>query len=708
MRGGGGDRMSDTQTLGFGSARLDAEPPRRPPASGPRQLSGRYRLLEFRGAGGAGEVYLGQDTHLDRLVAIKRLRPEAASPEARVQLAHEARINARLEHPNVVRVYDFLTVGGADYIVSEYVDGLSLAENSGAGLDLDRQLMIALQISRGLAFAHEAGVVHLDLKAENVLVGRDGVSKIADFGIARRIDAGERHEASGVTIRGTFRSMSPEQTRASPADARSDLFSFGTLLYELLAGVSPFYARGHAAETIRRIRELRPLPLRELRPEVPATLSELVERLHSKEVADRPESTREVEALLAELIERRARRPSGVLSEPPVERRVLSILTCELCVDVPNSIEDSESYLHSVARFQQLAAATAERWEAHVLSAVGHRVQICQGFPQAHDNNCERAARLFLELRRRWQIRMGDAAKLRAGLDVGDTLLSGSIAAGPAVPVSAGLCKAATPGEFLVSGAVQRILRRFFAFDGRGELCLPRASGAVASVLYHELRGLAEAPEPASLLAPGSATTLIGREPELEVLSRAWQASVVNGFEAMFVSGAPGVGKSRLLRSFADQVAVLGATVLMVRARPEDQYSPFAPFAELAAREAERAPQSGVRQRRKEGDAEAGPLRLNFLSGESEPAATTNYRQRILDAGLDSLASAEGAPSLLLIVEDVHWLDHSSLALLRILRSQRGSRSLLLVLSGRPERLREVSDLLPVRELSVSRLGGKE
>ncbi len=690
--------MSDTQTVSFGVAmRQESEAPQRAPATPrPRQLNGRYRLLEFRGAGGAGEVYLGQDTHLDRLVAIKRLRPEAASSEARVQLAHEARINARLEHPNVVRVYDFLTVGGADYIVSEYVDGPSLAASSGLGLDLDRLLTIALQISRGLAFAHEAGVVHLDLKTENVLVGRDGVSKIADFGIARRIGAGERHETSGVTIRGTFRSMSPEQTRAGPADARSDLFSFGTLLYELLAGVSPFHAKGHAAETIRRIRELRPLPLRALRPEVPAALSELVERLHSKEVSERPESAREVEHLLADLIERRSRRPGVVSDEPALERRVLSVLTCELCIDAPRSIEESEAYLRNVVRFQQLAAAIAEHWDAHVRSATEHCVQILVGYPQAHDNNCERAARCFLELRRRWQARQESAPQLRAGLDVGDTLLGAGIAAGPAVPTAAALCKAAQPGELLVSGSAQRILRRFFAFEGRGELCVPRASGAVPSVPYHALRELGETPQPAPPLPHGSATALIGRAAELEALSQAWQASRVSGFEAVFVSGVRGVGKSRLLRSFAERLAASGAAVLAVRARPEDQYSPFAPFAELAAREAQGAPH-------------AGAPALSLLSSDRElEAATSNYRQRILDAGLSSLVSDEGAQPLLLIVEDVHWLDHSSLALLRILRSQHRSRSLLLVLSGRPERLCQVSGLLPVRELSVPRLGAKE
>src|SRR5690606_37592801 len=133
--------------------------------------------------------------------------------------------------------------------------------------------------------------------------------KIADFGIAQRVDtASVQQQRGAAVVRGTLRSMSPEQTLASPTDTRSDLFSFGTLLYELFGGVSPFHVRGNAAETIRRIREYHPVPLRELRADVPAALSELVQQLHRKDPADRPRSAREVEAVLRALVERRTRR----------------------------------------------------------------------------------------------------------------------------------------------------------------------------------------------------------------------------------------------------------------------------------------------------------------------------------------------------------------------------------------------------------------
>jgi serine/threonine protein kinase len=666
------------------------------------ELIGRYRLLELLGAGGTGEVYVGHDTQLDRPVAIKRLRPEIAGSVDRVQLANEARINARLEHPNIVRVYDFLTVNGADFIVSEYVEGTSLADlDCGVRGDLDQQLAGALAICRGLAFAHEAGVVHLDLKAENVLVGRDRVPKIADFGIAQRIDAGVCHDPTGVVIRGTFRSMSPEQTLASSADACSDLFSFGTLLYELFSGVSPFHVRGHATETIRRIRELNPLPLRELRADVPAALSELVQRLHRKLPSERPASAREVEATLVELVERRARRPRVAPTlEPPLERRLLTLLVCELGLAAPSeSLTESEKYLRTVSRFRELLALLVERHEGHVLSAFGGRAVICMGYPRAHDNNCERASRLCLELRQEWSREpLSQSAQLRAGLDLGDTLLSGELAAGPALQAAVALCDAALPGEFLVSSRAQRLLRRSFEFAPRGELPLPGAGGTQAGHGLPHFELCEPTPSRAAVTPAAPVALLIGRETELLVLEDAWRDCQAGTPTSLIVVGAPGLGKSRLLRTFSERAARAGARVLSLRCRPEDQYSPFAPFAELLA------PAHRLRD-------DEPSSRVRDIADEAEPAQTgagDNYRQRIIDAGLEELLAPGGAQGLLLLLEDVHWLDHSSLALLRSLEARPAHPPIFLVLSGRPECLSEISGQLDLRVLELGRLSSKQ
>jgi serine/threonine protein kinase len=691
------NRFSDAQTAtaaavdGGGQPELAA-----PVAVAGRALVGRYQLLELIGAGGAGEVYAGHDPQLDRPVAVKRLRADMAGSADRVQLAHEARINARLEHPNIVRVYDFLTVGNDDYIVSEYIDGSSLAELLTPGMsDVEGHLRMALSIIRGLDYAHSAGVVHLDLKPENVLIARDGVPKIADFGISQLLDPSKTDARElGTVIRGTFRSMSPEQTLAAVADTRSDLFSFGTLLYEMFGGVSPFHARGNPVETIRRIREYHPLPLRELRADVPAPLSELVQQLHRKDPADRPRSARDVEAVLRDLLERRARRASPLaLSEPPVERRLLSVLTIEIIVPSPSAnMDQTESYLREVTRFQKAAHLLVERHEGHVLSAFGHRVVICLGYPRAHDNNCERAARLFLDLRHELYGPAARHVEVRAGLDVGEMLLLGGAAAGSSLVTAAALCEAAQAGEFLVSSRAQRILRRAFAFEFRGKLARA-ASAAPADALAVQHHALIEgAMAPASLAGrlQGAPSLMIGRESELLALFDALRASESGTGGALLLVGSAGVGKSRLLLSFSQRLAESNATVISVRARPEDQYSPFAPFADLLT---EHAAESGVRA--------SLPPRP---AADDTQARVGTFRQRMIDKLVMHLVAASRGQSLVLIVEDVHWLDHSSFELLHTLQDSSGRMSVLIVLSGRPECVPEVTARLAVQTLGVSRL----
>lgn len=703
-------RAREERTITAAEAAATPESPRRLAELG--QVSvGRYQLLELLGAGGAGEVYAGHDPQLDRPVAVKRLRADVASSTDRVMLAQEARINARLEHPNIVRVYDFLTVGDTDYIVSEYIDGSSLAELLVPdSTDVEGHLGTALAIIRGLAYAHGAGVVHLDLKTENVLIGRDGVPKIGDFGIAQLSAPGHAQtRLEGAVVRGTFRSMSPEQTLASSADARSDLFSFGTLLYELFGGVSPFHVRGNAAETIRRIREFQPLPLRELRADVPPALSELVQQLHRKDPADRPRSARDVEAVLRELLDRRTRRASPLgTTQPPVERRLLSVLCMESCVAAPSaSMERTEAYLRAIARFQKAAHLLVERHDGHLLSALGHRVVVCLGYPRAHDNNCERATRLYLDLRRELLERGAPHGypELRAGLDVGDMLLLGGLVAGPPLSASAALCEAAAPGELRVSSRAQRILRRSFTFEPRGTLVVAGSQGSEALSLQHHalLPGAATGGASTGRTAHGK-PPMIGRESELSVLFEAFRAAEDATIRSVLVVGSPGVGKSRLLRSFRDRLAESNALVVGLAARPEDQYSPFAPFAELSSLGlAIEGPRLRVAISDPPVD-DAGQSARPAAKRAPQPAPAETYREHMINTLIQRLLQAARGRGLVLIVEDVQWLDHTSFELLRTLESQMLSTPVLIVLSGRPESVPDVTARLRVQTLTVPRL----
>ncbi|HEX5721095.1 MAG TPA: protein kinase, partial [Thermoanaerobaculia bacterium] len=268
----------------------------------PRQI-GPYRILQPLGAGGMGEVLLAHDERLDRKVAIKRIRRDATSPDQRERFRREARLAARLNHSAIVQVHDLVTEGDVDNLVMEYVEGSNLRALSRRGpLPVCEVLDLGIQIAQGLREAHRHGIVHRDLKTENVLVTSEGQAKIADFGIAKRLADAWNEESLTRTdaILGTYRTMSPEQARGGPVDHCSDLFAFGVLLYELLTGQSPFQGENPLA-TLDRIVHHRQTPAREINPAVPEGLSRVVDRLLEKEPALRPRSAGEVVRDLEEI-----------------------------------------------------------------------------------------------------------------------------------------------------------------------------------------------------------------------------------------------------------------------------------------------------------------------------------------------------------------------------------------------------------------------
>jgi serine/threonine-protein kinase len=271
-----------------------------PPAIGP------YQVLRRLGGGGMGEVFLAHDPRLGRQVAIKRIRAEVGfDPSRRARFRREARLIAGLNHPAIVQVFDLWSEGDVDHIVMEYVPGASLRETLKEGpLPLDRGLAIAVSIAEGLAYAHRQDVVHRDLKTENVLLTPEGDAKIVDFGIARRLlgEPGEETLTMEGAVLGTCRTMAPEQASGEPSGPRSDLFSFGVLLYELFTGRSPFLAKTHAA-TLQRILDPqdRPQPVCAVAPGVPQELSSLIDQLLEKVPVFRPRDAEEVLHRLREL-----------------------------------------------------------------------------------------------------------------------------------------------------------------------------------------------------------------------------------------------------------------------------------------------------------------------------------------------------------------------------------------------------------------------
>jgi len=277
---------------------------------------GPYRLEEPLGAGGMGEVFRAYDERLERRVAVKVIRPAAAAdPLLRERFRREARAVARLSHPSIVQIHDILEWEGGLAIVMELVQGSTLSELlRGGPLAVPRALQIGREVAEALGEAHAAGILHRDLKAENVLVTPTGHAKVLDFGLAKSLEPGEAGEESALSkvgfVLGTCRAMSPEQASGFELDPRSDLFSLGVLLYEALTGESPFLWRT-PVETLTRVCTLRQPPAREKNPEVPEALSGFVDRLLEKDPDRRPASAREA----ADVLDGFATRPETMAVE---------------------------------------------------------------------------------------------------------------------------------------------------------------------------------------------------------------------------------------------------------------------------------------------------------------------------------------------------------------------------------------------------------
>jgi eukaryotic-like serine/threonine-protein kinase len=261
---------------------------------------GPYEIRSLLGAGGMGEVYLAQDTNLDRKVAIKVL-PErlVADEQARKRLVREARAAAKLDNPNICSIYEVGEEDGRSFIVMQYIEGETLdVRIKRKPLDLSETLSIAIQVADALAEAHAHAIIHRDIKPSNIIITNRGQAKVMDFGLARSIGETVESEAETILtapgmILGTLPYMSPEQVKGEQTDARSDVFSFGTMLYEFASGRQPF-ASGSSAATASAILTHQPAPLARFAPELPDELQRIVRKCLEKDREQRYQSARDL------------------------------------------------------------------------------------------------------------------------------------------------------------------------------------------------------------------------------------------------------------------------------------------------------------------------------------------------------------------------------------------------------------------------------
>jgi serine/threonine protein kinase len=275
-----------------------------------------FEILEVVGRGGMGVVLRARDTKLGRIVAIKALAtPLATSTSARRRFVREARAAAAVRDDHVVAIHAVHEDAPIPYLVMEFIDGGSLEKLLRHGaLEVEQVLRIGIQVARGLAAAHQQGLIHRDVKPQNILIeNRTQRVKLTDFGLARAVDDASLTHAGFVA--GTPLYMAPEQAANQPIDHRTDLFSLGSVLYEMCAG-RPAFSASTTVAVIRRVCDDAPRPIREVNPNIPESLCRLIDRLHAKESTDRPGSAQDVADQLTSLQDGSAVRTAPILQRP--------------------------------------------------------------------------------------------------------------------------------------------------------------------------------------------------------------------------------------------------------------------------------------------------------------------------------------------------------------------------------------------------------
>ena len=342
---------------------------------------GPYKIVAALGSGGMGVVYKGWDTRLNRFIALKTLSGEkVGQPEERRRFLREAQAASQLNHPNIVTIHESLDDQGGCFLVMEYIEGRTLESVlANRTLTIAETLHYARQIADGLAAAHAAGIVHRDLKPANIMIAEGGRVKLLDFGLARFIEPSRGDETIGAqttqgTVLGTAPYMSPEQAQGRELDTRSDIFSFGSVLYEMLSGRRAF--RGDSwVGTLAAILKSDPIPLHELRPMVPAALERNVMLCLRKDPDQRFQKMTQVRAALADTPIESARTGKPSIAVLPF---------ANLSADKENEYFSdglAEEVLNALTKIPELrviarASAFAFRGQGHDLHTIGQRLKV--------------------------------------------------------------------------------------------------------------------------------------------------------------------------------------------------------------------------------------------------------------------------------------------------------------------------------------------
>lgn len=722
---------------------------------------GRYRLDEQLGAGGMGQVYRAYDERLERSVALKQILPKrVVDHRSRGRFRREARAIARLSHPNVVKIHDVLSAEDGDWIVMEMVEGETLAKLiRDSPMPVQRVLYLAIEITSALATAHATGIVHRDLKTTNVLVTTEGHAKVLDFGLAKELFSRQGTSISVEgQILGTPHAMSPEQAMGRKVDSRSDLFSLGSLIYEMATGVAPFHDDS-PAQALTRVCVLEPPPVHEIIAETPRALSDLVKRLLEKDPAHRPQAAEEVGRLLQELAESPLcgvedekagelapimhgsadtlastsfDREGSLAGRPVGMSRQITVMCCWLrSSDGIFESFDPEEYCDDYADFEALVREQIELFEGYLANAIG-RLVVYFGYPSAQEDDARRAVEAALELaaqleRRRFPsrrrlslqvgIHTGPAVVLPESRQLHGTAGDEHLILGRTLDLTMELQRHCRPGEIVVSTATHRLIGELYSTEALSPLSLSNMTEPL------ERWRIASAADVSNLWQINrNRTPFVGRERELEILLDSFNQARDQAGQVVLLVGEAGIGKSRLMDALRKHLPKRERLWLNAFSDRRAQNSPFHPILDLLRRFLEIPPGTEDGFRRLEEKLSAydlsSPAMVSLLATLLDLSIPTQnpplewspqkHRRKSFEALLQLvLRIAEQARPTVLVIEDLHWADPSTLELLGLLIQEIRSAPLLVAATYRPEF--SVPWHQPqVTQLSLSRLSGDE
>ncbi|QRN98200.1 protein kinase [Archangium violaceum] len=710
-----GEDREDFEDSLLGAVSRSDEWPLRIPHPGQRLggLDGRrFEIIEELGGGAMGRVFRAWDEELQRRVALKFLLPrEAPAGEApATRLKQEARAVARLDHENIVRVFDVAEWSGepweprVPFIVMECLEGESLASLLWRERpDLHRTLGIMSAVAAGLAHAHAHQVIHRDLKPSNVIITREGCAKLLDFGLAYLV-APRSPLVPFLPTAGTPAYMAPEQWRGEPQDERTDLWAAGVMLYELLTGELP-YPMVSLEEMRARVLSAEPVPsVRTRRPELPEEVERLVAALLTKAPGQRLRSAAELRERLRGLEEE-----LGPWREPtrPVLPQRRHVTLVSLWLSGLAGQLDPEDASELQAAFHQACAELLREQQGTVALSVGNEVLACFGYPTAHEDDSVRAVHAALQMTQALPGRLPQLARfglsVAAGIHTDLVVFDGGSLQGEAPRVAAWLARRADPGTVVLGDATWKLVRGAFDTVSLGRHAVEALSGNLCVELRRVVREHKSVCRFERALSAGL-SPLVGRERELARLRSLWERARWGEGAFALISGEAGVGKSRLTQELHDEVPPESSHRLLCQCWSQLSHTAFHPLIEMLRRFFQLEPEApAAEEPRGLEERLAGlgmePEHVEQLAellarpmAESTPAVLLSAleqqreRKRKMLEALQSLLLhvAEQRP-LLLIVEDLHWADPSTLELLGLLLEHVQEARMLVLLTTRPE-----------------------